>query len=200
MVKSEYISKRIIMNRSTLDKLISSVGLILAVVFLAASGGLWYANTFVHSQVHDQLAAQKIEFPTADSEAFTALSPVDKQAVAPYTGQQLLTGKQAEVFADHYIAVHLKKIGAGQTYAELSAKSLADPTNTKLAGQVQTVFRGETLRGMLLNAYAFDTMAQVARVSAVISLIAGAIMLVLSALGFMHAGRASAKSTSKRRK
>src|ERR1044072_8109044 len=144
------------MNRSTLDKLISSMGLLVALVLLAVAGGLAYAHTFVHKQVHDQLAAQKITFPAPGSKSLNALPDADKTEVAKYAGQQLVTGAQAKVFADHYIAVHLKGIGGGKTYAELSAASMASPSDTVLAEKVQTVFRGETLRGMLLNAYAFD--------------------------------------------
>jgi hypothetical protein len=85
--------------------------------------------------------------------------------------------------------VHLAKIGGGLTYSELSAKSMADPTNTKLAGQVQTVFRGETLRGLLLNAYAFDTMGSIAGIAAVASFAGAGLMLVLSGLGALHLRR-----------
>lgn len=185
------------MNRSTLDKIISSTGLVLGVVLLLAFAGLSYAHNFVHAQVHDQLAAEKISFPEAGSAALAALPASDRTAVAKYAGQQLLTGKQAEVFADHYIAAHLKHIGGGKTYAELSAASLADPTNTALAGQVQTVFRGETLRGLLLNAYAFDTMALVAQVAAYVALCAGGLLLILAGLGFVHAGRVTAVKTKR---
>ena len=73
----------------------------------------------------------------------------------------MTTGAQAEVYADHFIANHLTEIGGGQTYAQLSAKSLAAPKNTALAAQVQAMFRGETLRGLLLNAYAFGTVGQI---------------------------------------
>ena len=184
------------MKRSTLDKLISSTGLIIAIVLLAASAVLFYAHNFVHTQVNDQLAAEKIMFPPAGSEAITALPPADAAKVGQYAGQQLLTGAQAEVFADHFIAVHLQKAGGGKTYAELSSASLANPTDQKLAAQVQTVFRGETLRGLLLNAYAFDTMATVAKTAAVGALLSGALLFVLALLGFNHA--ASVK-TGKRR-
>jgi hypothetical protein len=175
------------MTRSTLDKLISTAGLLLAVVLVAASGALFWTHNFIHSQVHDQMAAEKIYFPAADSAAITSLPATDKSKVAQYAGQQLLTGAQAEVFADHFIAVHLREIGGGKTYSELSAASLADPANQKLAGQVQTIFRGETLRGLLLNAYAFDTMAVVAGYAAWGALAAGLLLLVLAALGFGHA-------------
>lgn len=179
------------MNRSTLDKLISTTGLVVAAVLLCASGILFYAHSFVHSQVRNQLSAEKIEFPAAGSAGLMALPAADQTAVARYAGQQLLTGAQAEVFADHYIAVHLKKIGGGKTYAELSAASIAAPADQKLAGQVQTVFRGETLRGLLLNAYAFDTMALVAYYAAFGALVAGVLLVALSVLGFRHAGVAA---------
>lgn len=181
------------MNRSTLDKLISSTGLIVAVLLLGAAGGLFYAHNFVHGQVHDQLAAEQISFPAANSPALKSLPEADRNAMSQYAGQQLLTGAQAEVFADHYIAVHLKNIGNGQTYAQLSAASMAKPDDKALAGKVQTVFRGETLRGLLLNAYAFDTMASVAYVAAFVAAVAGLILLILSGLGFRHAGVAASK-------
>jgi len=187
------------MNRSTLDKLISSTGLIVAIVLLAASGGLFYAHNFVHSQVREQLVQQKITFPEADSKPLNALPEADKKAVAKYAGQQLLTGAQAKVFADNYIAVHLKKSGDGKTYAEVSTAALANPSDTKLAAQVQTLFRGETLRGLLLNAYAFDTMAIVAKYAALTALVGGVILSILAVLGFHHAGAAT-KGQAKKRK
>ena len=109
----------------------------------------------------------------------------------PYGGQQLTTGAQAQVYADHFIANHLKEIGGGKTYAQLSALSIAQPGNTALAAQVATVFKGETLRGLLLNAYAFGTMGMIAGIAAIAAFIAGAVMLVLSGLGLMHARRTS---------
>lgn len=194
MVYYEYvdiiITKRMGMKRETLDKLISSTGLIVAVLLLMASGGLFYAYNFVHTQVHDQLASEKIMFPEANNKGLAALEKTDRDAVSAYAGQQVLTGAQAKVFADNYIAAHLKKIGGGKTYSELSAASLADPSDQKLAGQVQTVFRGETLRGLLLNAYAFDTMAMVAKVASAVAAVAGVVLVVLALLGFRHAGKA----------
>ena len=188
------------MNRSTLDKLISSTGLIVAIVLLAASGVLFYASNFIHGQVHDNLVSEKIMFPKTSDAGFQKLAQEDKDALAPYAGQQLLTGAQAEAFANHYIAAHLQAIGGGKTYSELSAESMKNPTDTALAGKVQTVFRGETLRGILLNAYAFDTMATVARLAAIGALIAGIVLTVLAFLGFAHAQKATkAPATKKRR-
>lgn len=177
------------MNRSTLDKLISSTGLLVAAVLIAASCALFYAHHFVHSQVVSELSAEKIYFPPAKSEALAALPPASNHAMSAYAGQQLTTGPQAKVWADDFIAVHLQKIGGGETYAQLSTKAMADPTNATLAKQVQTVFQGETLRGLLLNAYAFDTMATVAYFAALGALAAGCVLLILAALGFYHSGR-----------
>lgn len=176
------------MNRKTLDKLLSSAGILVGVLLLLVAFGASWAHNFIHSQVHDQLAAEKITFPDAGTAGLTSLPAADQSKVAAYAGQQLLTGAQAEVFADHYIAVHINKIGGGQTYSELSAASLAAPTDQVLAGKVQTVFRGETLRGLLLNAYAFDTMATVALYASAIALAGGVLMLILAMLGFVHAG------------
>lgn len=185
------------MNRSSLDKLISSTGVIVAIVLLAASGALFFAHSFIHKQVHDQLAAQKITFPAAGSEQLKMLPADDQAKVSKYAGQQLLTGAQAEVFADHYIAVHLEHIGGGKTYSQLSSQSLADPTNTTLAATVNTMFRGETLRGLLLNAYAFDTMALVALYAAYGAVAAGVVLLILAALGFQHAKAVTTKTGKK---
>ena len=109
----------------------------------------------------------------------------------PYGGQQLTTGAQAEVYADHFIANHLKAIGGGKTYSQLSAEAIAQPNNATLAAQVNTVFKGETLRGLLLNAYAFGTMGTIAGIAAIAAFIAAAVMLILSGLGLMHARRTS---------
>lgn len=176
------------MKRSTLDKVISSVGLVVAVFMLMLSGALFWGSNFIHSQVTDQLSQQNITFPTEGSEALLALPAEQKDAMMAYAGQQLTTGAQAKVYANDFIAVHLEHIGGGKTYAQLSAASMANPTDQALVGQVQTVFRGETLRGLLLNAYAFDTMATVARFVALVSLAAGVALLALAGLGFRHAG------------
>lgn len=175
------------MNRSALDRLISTAGVVLAVALLAAAGGLFYAHHFIHTQVYRQLAAEKITFPAVGSASLNALPAADRTAVSTYAGQPMTTGAQAETFADHYVAVHLKAIGGGKTYAQLSAASNANPSDQQLAAQVQTVFRGETLRGLLLNAYAFDTMATVANYAAYGALAAGVLLVFLTALGFRHA-------------
>lgn len=179
------------MNRSTLDKLISTTGVVVAIVLLAASGALFYAHSFIHHQVYEQLSEQKITFPAAGSSSITALPTSDQTYMNKYAGEPLTNGKQAETWADHYIAVHLQEIGGGKTYAQLSSESMANPSDQQLAKEVQTVFQGETLRGLLLNAYAFDTMAMVAQYAAFGALIGGIVLLILAALGFQHAGAAA---------
>ena len=103
-----------------------------------------------------------------------------------YAGQQLTTGAQAQVYADHFIANHLIKAGGGLTYAQLSTQAQAQPNNAKLAATVETMFKGETLRGLLLNAYAFGKMATIAGFAAIAAFIAAGALLILSALGFYH--------------
>lgn len=181
------------MRRRTFDALVSTGGLILAAVLVVAGALLLWAHSFVDSNVHNQLAAQKIYFPAKGSPALTSSAEI-KRYVTPYAGQQVVNGPQAEVFADHFIAVHLREIGGGKTYSQLSAQALEQPNNAKLAAQVQTVFRGETLRGLLLNAYAFGKMGQIAFWGAVVSFIGAGIMLLLSALGFAHLRRVSPKT------
>ena len=185
------------MNRSLLDRLVSVVGAILGVVLLAGAGLLFYAHGYVHGQVSDQLTQQQIVFPAAGSKGLTSLPAADQAAIAPYAGQTMTTGAQAQAFADHYIKVHLAEVADGQTYSQVSAKALANPDDQKLAGQVQTLFRGETLRGLLLNAYAWDTMATVAFIAAWISLAAGVLLLLLAALGLRHARTAAKTPTTK---
>ena len=176
------------MKRRTFDILIAAAGLFLAVTLIAAGGLLTWAHTFIGNEVHTQLAAQQIYFPPANSKAVAA---PEFAAMRQYGGQQLTTGAQAQVYADHFIANHLKEIGGGKTYAQLSAEAIAQPTNTALAGQVATVFKGETLRGLLLNAYAFGTMGMIAGIAAIAAFIAAAVMLILGGLGLMHARRTS---------
>jgi hypothetical protein len=179
------------MNRSFLDRLVSATGAIVGVVLLAAAALLFFAHSYVHGQVADQLKEQQITFPAAGSQAITSLPAADQKEITRYAGQTMETGAQAKAFADHYIKVHLGEVANGQTYAQVSAKSLANPDDQKLAGQVQTLFRGETLRGLLLNAYAFDTMATVAWIAAWISLIGGVLLLLLAFLGMRHARTAA---------
>jgi hypothetical protein len=177
------------MRRRTFDVIASTIGLGLAALLLVAGGLLTWAHNFIHDEVHNQLAAQQIYFPDKGSDSITELKGADYQAINKYAGQQLTTGAQAEAYADHFIAVHLQAIGGGQTYAQLSGKALADPTNTDLQTQVATMFKGETLRGLLLNAYAFDKTATIAGDAALVAWIGAGVMALLGGLGLVHAHR-----------
>jgi hypothetical protein len=184
--------------RATLDKLISWGGLLLVVLLLIAGGLLTWANQFIGNQVHDQLAAQHITMPT-EKTGLSELPKADQDALAPYAGQQMTTGPQAQAYADHYIAVHLDGVAQGQTYSEVSGqyiqqcsdpKAAATETCQTLAGQRQTLFMGETLRGLLLYAYAFATIGTIAGYAAIVAFGAAALLLLLVGLGFWHSRRA----------
>jgi hypothetical protein len=174
------------MKRRSFDIITSSVGLALAALLLVAGGLLTWAHNFVSDEVHTQLAAQQIYFPAKGS---PAIAGAEFKEMRQYAGQQLTTGAQAQTYADHFIAIHLKEANAGQTYAQLSTKAQADPTNLKLQAQVATAFEGETLRGLLLNAYAFGTMATIAGIAAVCAFVGSGLLLVLGFLGLWHSRR-----------
>ena len=181
------------MKRRTFDVLASIAGLGLAIVLVVAGGLLTWAHNFVQDEVHDQLAAQQIYFPDSSDPELKdpAFAPVRQ-----YAGQQLLTGDQAEVYADYFIANHLKAIGGGKTYSQLSGEYLgmsdeqkASPEGVALSGTVQTMFKGETLRGLLLNVYGWSKMGTIAGIAAVVAFVGAGVMLVLGGLGLWHSHR-----------
>jgi hypothetical protein len=181
------------MRRKPLDMLLTMGGAVLMLMLLTAGTlGLWGYN-FANSNVHNQLAQQAITFPPkaafAHPKAGTEITPSMVATVEPFAGQPLVTGQQAEVYANDFIAQHLNEIGGGQTYSQLSAAAQADPTNTVLAGKVATVFKGTTLRGLLLEAYAFSTFGQIALFASIISFVLAGIMLVLTLFGLVHIRR-----------
>src|SRR5215471_10925568 len=153
------------MRRKTFDKLLGWIGASLGIVLLAMGGLLLWGSAYVHNTVQSQLAAQQITFPAASAFAHPTpggeITPNMIPSVSQYAGQQLLTGQQAEAYADPFIAQHVADMSGGKTYAQLSAASMAQPNNTKLAGLVGTVFKGETLRSMLLNAYGWWKVSQI---------------------------------------
>lgn len=181
------------MSRKSFDAILTAVGFVLALVMAVSGGLLLWGGNFANNSVHDQLAAQKIFFPPAGSDALkpAEIGPFLNQ----YAGQQLTTGAQAQVYANHFIAVHLQEIGGGLTYSELSAKSMANPTDQKLAGQVATMFKGETLRGLLLNAYAFSIFGEIALIAAWAAFAAGLVLLALAIAGLMHLRRVKPEET-----
>lgn len=154
----------------------AALGMIVAGV-LAVIGG-----SYAHEVVHEQLVPQKIFFAPAGS---PQLPPDLRQ----YAGKPVLDGGTAKVFADKYISVHLKEIGGGKTYAEASAASLKNPTNAGLATLTQTLFRGETLRGLLLNAWGWGLVGTVALVAGWILIGLGALLFLLPLLNALLNGR-----------
>jgi hypothetical protein len=181
------------MRRKTFDALATISGLVLAAVLLAAGGLLLWGHSFVNNQVHTQLAAQKVYFPPAGSPALKALPAADAKAMTQYAGQQLVNGAQAEVYANHFIAVHLSEVANDQTYAQVSSKlqppavsSLTPKQVTVIKAQQDTLFRGSTLRGLLLNGYAFWKMGQIMFIGAIVAFAAAALMLILSVFGIAH--------------
>jgi len=182
------------MRRKTFDALVSVGGLVLAAVLLVAGVLLLWGHSYANNQVATQLSAQKIVFPTTSNAEFKILPAADRAAMGAYAGQSMTTGAQAKTYADHFIAVHLNIMGKGQTYSQLSGESLAQPKNVALAGLVQTVFRGTTLRSMLLEAYGFWQIGQIALFGAIASFIGAGLLLILSAIGLVHERRVPAEA------
>ncbi|HEY7934311.1 MAG TPA: hypothetical protein VID48_10860 [Solirubrobacteraceae bacterium] len=140
---------------------------IVVVGVLAVVGG-----SYDKQVVHDQLVPQKIFFPAAGS---PALLPGVKQ----YAGQQLVNGAQAKAYANNFINVHLSKIAGGQTYAQVSTAALAAPKNATLAAEKATLFQGETLRGLLLNAWGWSLVGTIATLAGILLIALGALLLLL---------------------
>jgi hypothetical protein len=169
------------MKRRTLDLTLATVGLVVAIVMALAGGILIFASNFTSNTVTTELSAQQIFFPPADQ-----LSPDLQQ----YAGQQVTTGAQAKAYSA-MIAEHLDAVAGGKTYSQVSGEWIAsnkDATkrDPALGGQRQTLFMGETLRGLLLNTYAFSIFGMVALVGGIVALIASVVLLALSIVGFMH--------------
>jgi hypothetical protein len=173
------------------DLLTSTGGLVLVVVLLVAGGLLTWGHSFVNSNVHNQLARQDISFPPraafVHAKPGTEITPAMIPSVSQYAGQRLLTGAQAEVYADHFIAIHLSEMPYGGVYSKISAAAIANPTDPKLKALEQTSFQGTTLRGLLLEAYAFAEIGMIMLFGAIASFALAALMLVLVGFGFAHA-------------
>ncbi len=180
--------------RSAFDKVISATGLALVAVLLVAGGLLTWANVFIGNQVEDQLTMQGITMP--EGEALAGLPAADAAALEPYAGSVLDTGPEAKAFADHYILAHMNASSDGQTYEEISGQYIqlsdedkASADGLALGGLRQSLFMGNTLRGLLLYGYAFATMGTIAGIAAIGAFVGAAAILVLAGLGFRHSRR-----------
>jgi len=192
------------MKRKSFDKIVTAVGFGLAVFLLIAAGLLNWGANFASGAVSSQLKAQEITFPAATG------NPDESADVTKFfadNGDKVLAdAKQAQMYADNYLAFHLSKM---PTYAAASnanraagaalAASPADPAlkadAAAKAGMVETVFKGTMLRGTLLTAYAFGTLGSIAGVSALVSLIGALVMLLLSILGLLQIRRVPEEAT-----
>jgi hypothetical protein len=182
------------LTRRTLDLIFAVGGLIIAGLVLALGLVLQSQANFAHDNVHDQLAAQQVYFPPE-----SALKPNENDpCLKTNAGQQLVTGKQAQCYADHYIAVHLSEVNDGKTYAQTSneLRALPDQTSAEakaLSAKVQTLFQGETLRGLLLTSYGFSIFGDRAQTVAYLCYALAAVLLLAAIAGFIHAARKSAE-------
>jgi hypothetical protein len=188
-------------KRRTIDKVLISIGILASVVFAVAGGLLWWGHSFASNYVSDELSSQNISFPSAE-----ALTEEGRSDLVKFADQQVTTGKEAEGYAS-FINGHLQGIADGATYADLGAVESAAKADVKAAveagepqatidelqatadgvtAQRNTLFKGETLRGLLLSAYAWSTVGMIAGIAAIGAFIAAAMMAVLSVLGIIH--------------
>jgi hypothetical protein len=174
-------------NRKSIDITLTLIGAVVAVVMFAGGWLALYAAHFATSQVHDQLASQQVFFPDKGS---PALDPAEFPGLQKYAGQQVDDGPKAKAYANEFIAVHLSKIADGKTYAEVSAEAMKDPTNAKLQAEKQTLFQGETLRGLLLTAgYGYWTFGIIAGYAAIAFFVGAVVMGFLVVVGWARIQR-----------
>jgi hypothetical protein len=175
------------MERKAWDQIVSAAGLVVAIVLLAMGAMAIYGGNFGRNNVRDRLTPEKVFFAP-----YAAMSPQEQATLGDFAGQQVTTGPQAEAFA-RYIAGHLTEVNGGKTYAETSAAARAEgiPADEAAALQAQAdiLFKGETLRSIMLNAYGWWTVATIALWAGYVMVVAGIVLLVLAILGFRHAKR-----------
>jgi hypothetical protein len=191
-------------RRRTVDTVLVWSGLVVAVVLAAAGGLLMWGNNFAEDYVYDELSSQQIFFNDAD-----ALTAEGREDLVKFAGEQVTTGDHAEAYAS-YINGHLEETADGQTYAQLGGPeraartAVAEATEAgapqaeidelqanldEISGQRNTLFKGETLRGLLLSAFAWSTIGRIAGIAATVAFIAAGVMLLLVVLGVVHLRR-----------
>jgi hypothetical protein len=191
-------------RRHTIDIVLVSVGVVLTIVLAVAGVLLQWGANFANDHVRTELTSQQIFFPDKD-----ALTTEGRTDLLGFAGQQVANGDQANAYAS-YIAHHLDGIADGQTYAQLGTperaakaavqaakdggapQSQIDDLQAKasaLTGQRDTLFKGETLRGLLLTTYAWSTIGEIAGIAAICAFVAAGIMLVLVIFGIVHLAR-----------
>ena len=174
-------------DRRFVDLLVSWTGAVLAIAMLAIGGAAIFGGSFALDNVRDRLEPQNISFAPAD-----AMSPEEKAEVGAFAGQKVDTGQEAEAYS-RYIGLHLAEVNEGATYSETSTQARAvdaeaDPElAAALSGKADTLFKGETLRAILLNAYGWWTVGQITMWVGIGAVIAGLFLAVFTGLGFFHA-------------
>jgi hypothetical protein len=166
------------------------VEVILTLVLGVGSGLLFYGSSFGLNMVHTQLAAQDISFPAKGTDA---LSPTEFPDLQRYAGQKVDSGPKAKAYANGFINRHLATVADGQTYAQASTASQADPTNAKLTAQVATLFKGETLRGLLLYAWGWSVVSTIGLYAAIGALLGFVIMALVTIGDFVADPRIAAR-------
>ena len=191
------------MKRRTLDKIISIVSLGFAALLLLFAGLLNWGASFADDNVASQLAMQNISFPAVES-----LPAATKEQLTKWAEQKVMTGEMARDYSDLYILEHMNAsatavMGKPATYSEVSTAYMAaqrDGVTTpeqlqKIADLKETLFQGNTLRGMLLEAFAFGTMGVIAGYAAIAALVGGVLFLLLGIAGLMHIRRTPEDAT-----
>lgn len=175
------------MDRKALDQIVSGAGAVVAIVLIVLGAMAIYGGNFGRQNVRDRLEPQNIEFPPAE-----AMTPEERAEIGEFAGEKVDTGPEAEAFS-RYIGGHLVDVNDGKTYSETSSEARAleddDPRKVELDAAVQTLFRGETLRAILLNAYGWWTVATIALWAGFGMIAAGIVLAVLAILGLRHAGK-----------
>ena len=187
--------------RRTIDAILIGIGALATVVFVVAGALLLWGSNFSDDYVHDELSSQRISFPPAE-----ALEAEGRTDLLEFAGQPLETGDQAEAYAS-YIDGHLQGIAGGKTYAELGgderaanaavqeATEAGEPQEAidelqaaadTITNQRNTLFKGETLRGLLLTAFAWSTVGQIAGYAAIGAFVAAVLMAILTVLRIVH--------------
>jgi hypothetical protein len=183
------------MDRSSWDKIVSGAGAVVAVALIVLGAMAIYGGKFGQDNVRDRLAPQNITFPSAD-----AMSAEEKAEVGEFAGQKVDTGVEAEAFS-RYIGGHLEFINEGKTYSETSAAAREEGLDPDVAAELQakadTLFKGETLRSILLNAYGWWTVATLAVWAGGAMVVAGVILGVLAILGFRHSRKVATTNTER---
>lgn len=196
----------IVLRRHTIDVLLISLGAVAAAVLAIAGGLLMWGSSFADDYVGRELGSQNISFPSEERLTEEAAEDPRMNDLMSYAGEQVDTGEEAEVYAT-YIGYHIEGIGGGLTYSELGtpereakaavvAAQEAGATEAEIAelqatadgisAQRNTVFKGETLRGLLLSTYAWSTVGAIAGIAAIVAFVAAAAAAALVVAGLVH--------------